>query len=232
MVKFKISTTCLLTILAVLSFGCTKRTEEHITKERTIISKAEKNRLFIDGLTQKVSFDDFHINSNINQLDLSDFDFYGEFYKEDGLKIYRLKNHYKLKELDYMYSFYLYFIDGQLVKKQAFLFEDYAKVLVKDFGAAKLILRDEQLKENYKEEVQLKKIPLFTFLKGKKGKYEFRWKKEDFNINYIVNTTSDTETESNEIPFNDHLKAPYRLSVESTDYRLLLQLMGGLATTL
>jgi hypothetical protein len=213
--------------------SCDKKPTEYKEKERnTTIKKVEKNNIFIDGLSQKISFDDYHINSHINQLDLSDFDFYGEFYKEDGLKIYRLKNHYKLKELDYMYSFYLYFIDGQLVKKQAFLFEDYAKVLVKDFGSAKLILRDEQLKEKYNEQVQTQKIPLFTFLKGKKGKYEFRWKKEDFNINYIVNTTTDTETESNEIPFNDHLKAPYRLSVEATDYRLLLQLMGGLATSL
>lgn len=185
------------------------------------------HKVKIADLEEKISFNDYHINDFRDRMDLRDFVEYGVFYNEGALKIYKLKNLYRLKEIDYIYTVYLYFIDDVLVKKQAFLHDDEARKLLQDFGPAKLLLRDNALREAYKKEVVRDKKPLLQFLRGKRGLYELNWKLDKSLICYTVNGGADSETDGRFLIDKDHSNAPFKLTVEADDYNRLLRILNN-----
>lgn len=155
----------------------------------------------------------------MKDLDLRVFKHYGEFFTDD-FTIYRLDRIDYLAESYFIDDINLYFIDSLLVKIQAYLREDRSHEFLNRYGAAKIYINDyhnKKLLEN--ESVLVKKNDKYT-INEKLDYYTLKWKREQTNIEYVVNKKVDsTKTLApDDIRYFDDDRHRFKLTFQTYDF--------------
>ncbi len=175
--------------------------------------------IVVDMPEYQFQFSSLELKQHMKDLDLTVFKHYGEFYTDD-FTIYRLDRIDYLAESYFIDDINLYFIDSLLVKIQAYLREDKSHEFLNRYGAAKIAINDYRNKKLLETE----KVLILNDGKYKINEnldyYTLRWKREDTNIEYIVNKKIDsTKTFSpNDIRYFDDKRHRYKLTFETADY--------------
>ena len=208
--------------LTAITLACTPPEKEEDKKEvpKAIEEPERKPRMVISGdmPDHQFQFSSLKLNENINNIDLTAFKHYGEFYTED-FTIYRLERIDYLAESYFISDINLYFIDDLLVKIQAYLNEDKSSEFLGKYGKAKVYV------SNYRNKKLLEDESLLTYKDGKKqinenlDYYRLKWIREDLDIEYLVNKQADKDTLTNkdDILFDDN-RQRYKLTFQTKDF--------------
>lgn len=210
----------LLILLISLLCACTgpeKKVEEE--PKESIVKKEPKPQVSIEMPNYQFQFSSLELNQHMKDLDLRVFKHYGEFFTDD-FTIYRLDRIDYLAESYFIDDINLYFIDSLLVKIQAYLREDRSHEFLNRYGAAKIYINDyhnKKLLEN--ESVLVKKNDKYA-INEKLDYYTLKWKREETNIEYVVNKKVDsTKTLApDDIRYFDDDRHRFKLTFQTYDF--------------
>jgi len=190
--------------------------EEDIPMAEIGEKKAPIPQISIDIPDYQFSFNSLKLNENIDDIDLSAFKHYGEFYTDD-FTIYRLDRLELLADSYYIDDINLYFIDSLLVKIQAFLREDKSSEFLRKYGKATISINNYRNKKLLEQENVLERINGKLRINENIDQYTLKWKRQELDIAYAVNKQADS-TASKVTKLLDDKNQRYKLTFQTKDF--------------
>ena len=207
--------------LAVLfQFGCSNRPDQvyknSVTQEQ--LEKMEKRH--VPDIARKQTYRLWH---NIDQFELNQFDFFGEFY-EDRLKFYYTDNPRLKIGAANVNLLMLYFLDDRLVKIRYHLDRNIENYLMDSLGIGMLDTKYTRNKNVYATEKSINKLKEFNESRNDPHDYSISWDRHVILSSFNVNSHSNKRFSFDTIPakfiYIDQLKSYTKRLIEIENSRL------------
>jgi hypothetical protein len=174
----------LLTLIYLLIFSGCK--EEKSSKDSAESSESVPLFNAPADIPANPDFHKYQLEMDLNEIDLSPFDHYGDFFK-DRLKFYHVfKPQFNLENsgVDYMM---LYFIDQKLVKIRYHLYQDIANNLLNSLGNCKIKTSNPVAREIIQNKKVVSHRSNKIYLNPELDQFTLIWDRDNRQIRYSVN---------------------------------------------
>jgi len=207
-------------LILALHVGCSSR-PDRVYKNAT--SWDQLNRKEKQSLLKSSEKQVYRLWHTIDQFELSQFDFFGEFY-EDRLKFYYSDNPQLMIGDAKVSLLMLYFLDDRLVKVRYHLDKNIEDHLMDSLGIGLLDTKYTSKKHVYATEKSLKKLKTFNESRNDPDEYAISWDRHVILSSFKVNTRSNKWFSFDTIPANyiyiDQLKSYTKRLIEIENDRL------------
>ncbi len=207
-------------LIAILLLSCDQRPE---MVNKTSVTKSETTKE-LDLLTETPDAkQEYRLWHTIDQFELDEFDFFGEFY-DDRLKFYYSENPRLNIGNAHVRLLMLYFLDERLVKIRYHLNMDIENHLMDSLGIGILNSKYTKRKRVFATDRSLKKLKDFNKSKNEPDVYEIAWDRHIILSTYAVNDYSNKylsfDTISANYVYIDQLKSYKRRLMEIENDRI------------
>ncbi len=207
-------------LIVIFLFSCTQR-PDLINKKSVTKSEGTKDENLLSETpdTQQA----YRLWHTIDQFELDQFDFFGEFY-DDRLKFYYNENPQLNVGNGQVKLLMLYFLDERLVKIRYHLDKDIENHLMDSLGIGLLNSKYTMRKRVFATDRSLKKLKDFNKSKNEPYEYEIAWDRHIILSTYSVNNYSNKRLSFDTISANyvyiDQLKSYKRRLMEIENNRI------------
>jgi hypothetical protein len=210
----------LIPLAILLQFGCSDRPDMVNKNSELHDQPKRKDRQPVPEISDKQAYRLWH---TIDQFELNQFDFFGEFY-DDRLKFYYTDNSQLKIGTANVDLLMLYFLDDRLVKIRYHLDRNIEDYLMDSLGIGLLDTKYTRKKKVYATEKSLNKLKAFNESRNDPHDYAISWDRHVILSSFNVNARSNKRFSFDTIPakyiYIDQLKSYTKRLIEIENNRL------------
>lgn len=207
-------------LILLIQIGCSSRPDRVY---KNAISQDQSKRKEMQSISELSEQQTYRLWHTIDQFELSQFEFFGEFY-DDRLKFYYSENpRLKIGEAN-VNLLMLYFLDDRLVKIRYHLDENIEDYLLDSLGIGLLDTKYTRKKNVYATDKSLNKLKAYNESRNDPDEYAISWDRYVILSSFKVNTQSNIWYSFDTIPANyiyiDQLKSYTKRLIEIENNRI------------